>query len=239
MIWTIYIIILLYFFLGGVGFYFINKRKSDKEAHENVVKLATYFGIINILFFSIIFNPVFFRFLSIVIIIAGCFEMINIFVRSNYSRRSFALFSLLIFGIFSFAFYRFSGIDKELILFTFLIVAIFDSFSQIAGQLWGKKKLFPNVSPNKTTQGLIGGALIAIVSSILLRNLPGFSAVNAIWIAFGIIIFAFLGDLLASLYKRKFNKKDFSRLIPGHGGFLDRFDSLITGGAWIVLISYF
>ena len=238
MIWTIYIIILLYFLLGGVGFYFINKRKSDKEAHNNVVKLATYFVIINVLFFSIIFNPVFFRFLSVVIIIAGCFEMINIFVRSNYNRKSFVLFSLLIFGIFSFAFYCFSGMDKELILFTLLIVSIFDSFSQISGQLWGKNKLFPNVSPNKTTQGLAFGAVIAIGSSILLRNLPGFSAVNAIWIACGIIIFAFFGDLLASLYKRKFNEKDFSRLIPGHGGFLDRFDSLIIGGAWVFLISY-
>ena len=50
--------------------------------------------------------------------------------------------------------------------------------------------------------------------------------------ALGVIFFAFAGDILASLYKRKFDTKDFNKIIPGHGGFLDRFDSLIAGGAW-------
>lgn len=238
MVWTIYVFILFYFLLGSIGFYYINKRKSAEETHNNVVKLATYFGIVNVLFFSIILYPVVFRFIAMIIIIAGCFEIIIIFVRSAYSKKSLFLSSLFVFGIFSFAFYSFSGMDKDIILFTFLIVFIFDSFSQITGQLWGRKKLFIHISPNKTIEGLSGGAVIAIISSYFLKDLTGYSAGNSIWLAIGIIFFAFFGDLMASLYKRKFNKKDYSRLISGHGGFLDRFDSFITGGAWIAFMLY-
>jgi phosphatidate cytidylyltransferase len=53
----------------------------------------------------------------------------------------------------------------------------------------------------------------------------------------GILVFSFLGDMLTSYYKRKYQTKDFSKIIPGHGGFLDRFDSLIAGGAWISLMT--
>ncbi len=237
MIWTIYIIILVYFALGSIGFYFINKKRTAQQARKNIVKLATYFVIVNIIFFSIIFDPRIFRILCLVIIIAGCFELIKLFVKSNYRKKLFFLLFLAGFGIFSYAFYFFGGIDKEVILFTFIIISIFDSFSQISGQLWGNNKLLSDVSPNKTTEGLTGGVIVTMVSSILLRNLADFSTVNALWMAAGIILFAIFGDLMASWYKRQYNKKDFSRLIPGHGGFIDRFDSLITAGAWVALIS--
>ena len=56
---------------------------------------------------------------------------------------------------------------------------------------------------------------------------------------FGTLLFAFAGDTLSSLFKRKYKVKDFNNIIPGHGGFLDRFDSLIAGGAWAALYFQF
>jgi phosphatidate cytidylyltransferase len=86
--------------------------------------------------------------------------------------------------------------------------------------------------------GLIGGGLIAITSSFFLCNLFSESNLKTTAISLGVVFFAFTGDLAASFYKRKFNVKDYSNLIPGHGGFLDRFDSLIVAGAWVAFYQY-
>jgi phosphatidate cytidylyltransferase len=143
--------------------------------------------------------------------------------------------STFIFSLFSFGFFIFSGIGMELMLFVFMIVSIFDSFSQISGQTFGRKKILPKISPDKTVEGFIGGAIVAILSAILLRDLIGESAIHAMIRASGVVIFAFIGDISKSYYKRKYKVKDFSNLIPGNGGFLDRFDSLMAAGAWIAL----
>ncbi len=235
MIYTIYYIILSYFILGGIGFYFINRKKDSQTAKKSYTKFISYFFIINILFFSIVFKPVTFRYLSLLIIGAGLYELFKLFRKNGYRQKGFFLGSLFIFTILSVEFFLFSGLKKELILFSFLILSIFDSFSQITGQLWGNIKIFPEISPNKTLGGLIGGSLVAIASGILLDDLYTITSVKSVLMTIGVIFFAFLGDIAASFYKRKYNVKDYSNIIPGHGGFLDRFDSLIAGGAWVTL----
>lgn len=237
MIVTIYMIILCYFFLGGIGFFFIGRKIEPEKNAQNWIKLASYFVIINILFFSIVINPIIFRGLAILIIMAGIVEMFHLFRKSDWKRKGFFWLALFIFGILTFGFYVFSGMGKKLVLYTFLILSIFDSFSQITGQLWGRKKILPSISPQKTAEGLIGGTIIALLSALLLRNLVNSSPVRSLMLAAGIIMFSFAGDIAASYFKRKYNAKDFSRAIPGHGGILDRFDSLIAGGAWIALLA--
>jgi phosphatidate cytidylyltransferase len=238
MIWTIYYIILAYFLFGGIGFYVINRRKDPRIAQKSYTKFITYFFIINILFFSIIIKPVVFRYLSVFIICAGFFELLKLFCADGYSQKRFFTLSMGVFIVLSAGFFFFSGFRKELILFSFLILSIFDSFSQITGQLWGHIKITPEISPNKTLGGLIGGALVAIASALLLNGLYAGSILKLLLTAVGIIIFAFAGDIAASFYKRKYKVKDFSNFIPGHGGFLDRFDSLIAGGAWVALSAH-
>lgn len=238
MITTIYYIILLYFVLGGVGFYFINRKKRPEIASKSNLKFITYFFIINILFFSIVINPLAFRYLSVLIIGVGLVEMFRLFQKSGYLNKGFYLLSLIVYGSLSTGFLLFGNLQKELILFSFIVLSIFDSFSQITGQVFGRKKLFPKTSPNKTLGGLIGGGLIAFTSSFLLGNLFSEPNLKLTAISLGVVFFAFTGDLAASLYKRKFNVKDYSKLIPGHGGFLDRFDSLIAAGAWVAFSIY-
>lgn len=236
MILTIYIIILSYFLLGAAGFYFINRKKDRQTARESWIKYFTYLIIIHALFLGIVINLLFFRILAGVIILTGIFELIKLFRKSGYRSKGFFIFSLFLFMTVAFGFFLFSGLNKNLVLFTFLVLSIFDAFSQISGQIAGKRKLFPAVSPWKTLEGLIGGTFIALVSSLLLRNLVGFTVLNTLGFSAGIVLFAFAGDFAASVYKRKYNVKDFSRLLPGHGGFLDRFDSLIAAGAFIALL---
>jgi len=238
MIRIIYIIILSYFVLGGIGFYFINRKKEALAARKSYTKFFTYFLIINILFFSIVFNSVVFRILSIIIIGVGFYELFKLFSKSAYKGKSFYLSANIIFACLSIGFYFFSGLEKELILFSFLILSIFDSFSQISGQLWGRTKIFPNISPNKTVGGLIGGFIAAFGSLFLLHELYPEPLLKVIIMTIGVLIFAFAGDVAASFFKRKYKVKDYSNLIPGHGGFLDRFDSLIAGGAWVALYMY-
>lgn len=238
MIETIYYIILIYFLLGGIGFYFINRKKDHDTARKSYTKFGVYFIIINILFFSIVIYPIVFLFLSILIVGVALFELFRLFHNSGYKNTPFFLLSLVIFGILSSGFLLFGTLQKELILFSFIVLSIFDSFSQITGQLLGRRKLFPKTSPNKTLGGLIGGGLTAIISSFLLNSLCSSPIAESILISFGIVFFAFMGDLTASFYKRRFKVKDYSSLIPGHGGFLDRFDSLIAAGAWITFSMY-
>lgn len=239
MIHIIYIIILTYFLLGGVGFYFINRKKDPEIARKSYIKFISYFFIINILFFSIVIYPLVFQYLASIIIAVGLLEIFRLFQKSGYKNKVFYFLSTLGYILLSVGFFFFSGLEKELVLFSFLILSIFDSFSQINGQLWGRKKLFPNVSPNKTAGGLIGGALFAIGSVFLLQNLYPEPILKNIIIALGVVVFAFAGDIAASAYKRKFKVKDYNNLIPGHGGFLDRFDSLIAGGAWVTFCVFF
>jgi phosphatidate cytidylyltransferase len=238
MIHTIYFIILAFFLLGGIGFFFINRKKESAQARKSWIKFGTYFLIIHILFFSIVIYLLAFRCLAVFIIIVGFYEMFKLFRKSGYKRKRFFLFAVFLFGMFSFGFFFFSGLGKELVLFSFLILSIFDSFSQITGQLWGRKKIFPEISSQKTREGLLGGGVVALLSALLLESLIAGFPINAMWLAGGVVIFAFLGDFLASFYKRKYNVKDFSNLIPGHGGVLDRFDSLIVGGAGVALLSF-
>lgn len=238
MIKIIYFIILTYFVLGGLGFYLINREKSPEVGRKSYTKFGVYFIIIHILFFSIVIDSMVFRYLSVLIILAGFWELVKLFRADSSKQRKFFGFSLFIYAILAIGFYFFSGFEKELLLFSFLILSIFDSFSQITGQLFGRKKILPNISPNKTLGGVVGGAVIAIASAFLLRELYNGNVFHRLLTATGVVIFAFAGDVLASLYKRKFNVKDFSNLIPGHGGFLDRFDSLIAGGAGITFSIY-
>lgn len=237
--WIIYLVIVGYYVAGTVGIYFINRNKDTESKRQAWVKHITYFILISLIYFSIAFDATLFRYISVVIVVAGFIELTRLFLRSGYRHVLFYLISLLVLAALSVGFLFFSGMGQGLILFAFLVLCIFDGFSQVTGQLLGRRKLFPKISPHKTVEGLAGGALVAILSALVFRSLIPEEPVKALITASVVALFAFGGDAAKSLYKRKYNVKDFSRIIPGHGGVLDRFDSLIAGGAGVALLGLF
>lgn len=115
------------------------------------------------------------------------------------------------------------------LLWTMALVWIGDTGAYFAGLLIGRHKLAPSVSPNKTVEGLLGGALVAAAAAVALDAWwrLGFGAWHALGIALLATVFGTLGDLVESKLKRAAGVKDSGSLLPGHGGVLDRFDSLM------------
>jgi phosphatidate cytidylyltransferase len=108
----------------------------------------------------------------------------------------------------------------------FVTVVIFDGSAQLFGQLFGKRKLIPKISPNKTVEGLCLSVLISVICFLFMYQKLALNALA--WGVFiSAMIGAFCGDIAASWYKRKAGIKDYGNYIPGHGGMLDRVDSLL------------
>lgn len=127
----------------------------------------------------------------------------------------------------------------------FIISWMTDTFAYFSGMLFGKHKLIPTVSPKKTVEGAIGGTLCGVLFTILYGFIIGqVSDASPNYLAIGIValvvsLLSQCGDLIMSLIKRKFEIKDYGKLFPGHGGVLDRFDSIIITASFIYFLVSF
>lgn len=122
----------------------------------------------------------------------------------------------------------FNQYHPEIVIGIFILIWINDTFAYIVGKTLGKTKLFERISPKKTVEGFLGGLLFAMAGSYIISLYYTFLS-PAQWIISGIIlvIFGTLGDLVESKLKREAGVKDSGKIMPGHGGILDRLDSVI------------
>lgn len=122
------------------------------------------------------------------------------------------------------------NIDLMLLVYLFLISIMTDTYAYIVGRLIGRNKLLETISPNKTWEGMIAGTLFGtLIASVFYLTVINSSS-NTILVVLMTLFLSILGqfgDLTFSAIKRYFGKKDFSNIMPGHGGILDRFDSII------------
>lgn len=131
------------------------------------------------------------------------------------------------------------GYDVSWVLLMLLLLWSSDSFAYVGGRLFGRHKLAPRISPNKTIEGLVVGIVLTIGLSIGLYALDLFGSNQSYThaIAFGALVSVTgpLGDLFQSFFKRRVGIKDTGRILPGHGGILDRLDSFLFSLPFVYL----
>jgi len=129
------------------------------------------------------------------------------------------------------------------ILYLILLIWFADSGAYFAGRALGKNKLLPTVSPGKTWEGVIGALVVTTIVSVVALNLlqiPSSQSLLFIVVTLITVIYSVIGDLSESMFKRMANIKDSGHIIPGHGGVLDRIDSMMSGfpiffaGLWLM-----
>lgn len=135
-----------------------------------------------------------------------------------------------------------NSLGKYYILIAFIIAFSADSGAYFVGRALGKHKLAPVISPNKTVEGALGGVASAVILMLLygliLDKSFGFDVIYWYGIIYGVLgaLISMLGDLSFSVIKRQVNIKDYGNLIPGHGGVLDRFDSMMLVAPLVELL---
>ena len=153
----------------------------------------------------------------------------------NLSAEFFGLFYISIpFALTNYIVYYTGKFDYKILFGIFIIIWAYDIFAFFIGSSIGKKKIAPKISPNKTLEGTMGGILLSMATSVVIYFLfhkylsfDVLSVRNWIIIAAIVSIGAFTGDLIESKLKRSAGVKDSGKIMPGHGGLLDRFDSFL------------
>ncbi len=231
----------LFVYLGGywllgavtlVGILALNEFYNAFEAHT--AKIWREFGFSMALFLVIIaarwpFKLELFMLWIIISMTGFCLHLFHIKKR-RIEDTLVGFFGLIYVFFFIVHVYLIDTIDEYRMLKWLIFITAFgtDIFAYFTGFFFGRHKLVPNLSPKKTIEGAIGG----VVGTLILSGLFGFLIVphllkDCLILGFFCSILAQLGDLTASAFKRKLEVKDYGNLIPGHGGIMDRIDSIL------------
>ena len=178
----------------------------------------------------------------VAVLLVGFFAVFTLSLRDPHPQRSFAGLSIMLLGVIYVGFLlphlvwiRAQPDGAAWVFFTLLVVMIGDSAAYGAGRMWGKRKLIPHISPGKTIEGSIGavGGHVLTALGSWLWLFPNRSFLEILFLALGIGTLAQIGDLCESALKRAFDVKDSGWIFPGHGGVLDRVDSVLFPSAFL------
>jgi phosphatidate cytidylyltransferase len=221
--------VILTYILATVGLYELLKMKK--------LNIFSVHGLLTTLFLWVILFPkqynhvlTVFNYSKIELGIAFIFLLLTVTVvtknQFNFEDVGFSILSAIYVGIGFYFFMETREAGLVFIFYSLFMIWATDSGAYFIGKATGKRKLWPEISPNKTVEGSLGGVVCAVVVAALFVL---FSEINTAIIAITIVlsIFGQIGDLVESAFKRHFNVKDSGNILPGHGGILDRFDSLM------------
>ncbi len=201
----------------------INEKVKKFDLFNIIGYISLLAVVLNNTFYSIDYLALF----GIPII---CLAIINILSNNKYNinNNSYIIYAIMILGIAFNSLIKFRDENICLCIYIFLISFMTDTYAYIGGRLIGKNKL-TSISPKKTIEGsIIGSVMGCFIGATFYNALIGdLSLFSIIVISLLLSIISQFGDLFFSSIKRFYDKKDYSNLIPGHGGILDRLDSVI------------
>ncbi len=226
--------------LAMAGMYELTNIRKKSESIPIILKIISYIFVGALVYMSDDYATSYNIDYKIFTILFGTFfipiVLINNNDKYNISDALYLIGSVLFLGIAFNTFVVIRNVDIYHFIYLALITIFTDMFAMFTGKLIGKHKLCEKISPNKTIEGSIGGSIVgtAIASLFYLFIIdPTANVVLVVAITLLLTIIGQLGDLFFSSIKRNYDVKDFSNLIPGHGGILDRLDSLL-----FVMITY-
>lgn len=188
--------------------------------------------ILNSLFMVLMFATVALSFnahvLTIIILYVITMLSVALFRNVHYKQVLIGAFGFLYVGLLMLTIIKIYEIDSRYLWYIFLISFMTDTSAYFCGSYFGKHKLFPSISPNKTIEGSVGGVIGCVFSGMAFSFLffPPWIMTTIPLVICGSIM-GQIGDLVASKFKREAGLKDFGTIMPGHGGMLDRFDSIL------------
>ena len=187
--------------------------------------ISGFFYII-IMWIGTSYSELSFRVLFVVLFILSFYEMYRL--RKEKSKLLAFLFIIIPFTLIQNISNNYASIEwnRNLILFMFIITWTFDSFAYIFGSKYGKNKIMPSISPKKSWEGFAAGFLASTIISLLIIRYFQYNSLNII-ISLIIPFTATIGDFIESHYKREAKVKDSGKIMPGHGGILDRMDAFL------------
>ena len=213
---------------------------------DGMIPQKTFGTICGMIIFCLSFfieqGSISYRYYFLIFPLLSCVYMIKLYKKSE--RKPFTNIAFTFLGIFyvaiPFALLNIAAFENGYYNYEIMVGCLFilwasDTGAYFAGTRFGKRKLFERISPKKSWEGAVGGAILAFIFACVIAN---YFATLAFWqwmsIAVIIIIGGVFGDLVESLLKRSIEIKDSGDSLPGHGGFLDRFDGLLISAPFIV-----
>ena len=194
------------------------------------------------IFLMIVFVPIIFFLSKLLVLLTVIIYLIILYeIHKNFvfKKNKIYLILYLLFSLIFLELYLLFFFEPIFFIYCVLIITSFDIFSYILGSKFGKKKLIPKISPNKTILGYFYGLTISLLLSLIFNfYYEIFNNWNTVIFPLMLIQFSFVGDLIESFCKRLSNIKNSSNYLPGHGGFFDRFDSLISSSYLILPFIY-
>ena len=221
--------------LGAGGLYELLKVRESKKKIPTIIKIFSYCMVVAFCMYnfdSIEFQSQFdYRVMAVILFLfLSPIVFIHDFEKYNFNDALFVIGSILFIGLSFNLIVITRNFDITYIIYLLIITTITDTFALITGMLVGKHKLCPMISPKKTVEGLIGGTFMGTFIATAFYFTVINSNISLVFLILCTLLLCFvgqLGDLVFSSIKRYYDVKDFSNLIPGHGGILDRFDSLV------------
>ena len=225
MIGVIFLVTLPGFALGAVVMALANRRVSPEIARARWLKLVVFGLIVHAVLGAAALGRGWVVALLVLVLAIGARELAGAWRRMAAPRPA-AVWPVFVV-VAALGLSAAWSLPPETFAALYVVTAAFDGFSQVTGQWLGRRKLAPRLSPGKTVEGLAGGLVAATAVALMMHTLFHLDAATAAATGLAIGAAGLAGDLAASWVKRRAGIKDYSALLPGQGGVLDRFDSLL------------